>query len=89
MNIEDDRCQKYSNDNVKIRELIEREIKMMSSVQEGFETSASNQHTKVRVLSQSISNSTNRKDQELMKLKLSTCDPHLIVFFISLLFGSN
>ena len=62
MNIEDDRCQKYSNDNVKIRELIEREIKMMSSVQEGFETSASNQHTKVP-----ISNLTNWKDQALSK----------------------
>ena len=60
MNIEDDRCQKYSNDNVKIRELIEREIKMMSSVQEGFETSASNQHTKVRVLCWLISNQSER-----------------------------
>ena len=49
-----------------VRELIEREIKMMSSVQEGFETSASNQHTKVQ-----ISNLTNRKDQALIiKLKL-------------------
>ena len=72
INIEHDHCQKYSDDNVKIRELIEREIKMMSSVQEGFETSASNQHTKVQVLWQSISNLTNRKDQALIiKLKLS------------------
>ena len=29
------------------RELIEREIKMLGSVQEGFDTSASNQQTKV------------------------------------------
>ena len=49
-----------------IRELIEREIKMMSSVQEGFETSASNQHTKVP-----ISNLTNWKDQALSKFKFS------------------
>ena len=29
------------------RELIEREIKMLSSVQEGFDSSATNQQTKV------------------------------------------
>ena len=29
------------------RELIEREIKMLGSVQEGFDNSATNQHTKV------------------------------------------
>ena len=32
------------------RELIEREIKMLGSVQEGFDTSATNQHTKVTSL---------------------------------------
>ena len=39
------------NENVNVnymnRELIEREIKMLGSVQEGFDNSATNQHTKV------------------------------------------